>query len=42
MLEFLDNLQSTDIGANHTGKEPDDEDSDVLARSADKVQLGVV
>ena len=42
MLEFLDNLQSTNVGADHTGQEPDDEDADVLDRPEGEVQLRVV
>ena len=41
-MEFLDNLQSTDVGTNNTCKEPNYEDKDVLDGSVDKVQLGIV
>ena len=42
MLEFLDDLQSTDVGADHTGKKADCEDSDVLDRSVDETHLSIV
>ena len=42
MLEFLDNLQSADIGANNTRQEPNYEDADVLDGSVDKARLGIV
>ena len=41
-MKFLDNLQSTDVGADHTGKKSDCEDGDVLDRSVDEVHLGFV